>query len=122
MRYCKTCYRYFGDGVEFCLSDQSPAREIPSLPPVIEGKYRIERLIGHGGMGSVYRATHLTLERSVAIKILRPEFLANATARERFNREARAAARLKHPNVVTVYDSGHLPNGSAYLVMELIEG
>ncbi|MGH9751754.1 MAG: protein kinase domain-containing protein [Blastocatellia bacterium] len=122
MRYCHTCHRCFSDGVELCLFDQSPTREVESLPLIIEGKYRLDQLIAHGGMGSVYRATHLTLDRSVAIKILRPEFLADVTARERFNREARAAARLKHPNVVTVYDSGYLPNGSAYLVMELVEG
>lgn len=122
MRYCRTCRRCFGDGVEFCLFDQSPTRDVPALPLIIEGKYRLEQLIAHGGMGSVFRARHLTLERAVAIKILRAEFLADPTARERFNREARAAARLKHPNIVAVYDSGHLPNGSAYLVMELIEG
>jgi serine/threonine protein kinase len=108
--------------VEFCLFDHTLTRTASSLPLVIEGKYRLEQLIAHGGMGSVYRATHLTLEREVAVKILRAEFLADPTARERFNREARAAARLKHPNIVAVYDSGHLPNGSAYLVMELIEG
>ena len=122
MRYCRACHRCFGDGVEFCLFDQTPTREIASLPLIVEGKYRLEQLIAHGGMGSVYRATHLPLDRAVAIKILRSEFLADATARERFNREARAAARLKHPNIVAVYDSGHLPNGPAYLVMELIEG
>jgi serine/threonine protein kinase/ketosteroid isomerase-like protein len=108
--------------VEFCLFDHTLTRTASSLPLVIEGKYRLEQLIAHGGMGSVYRATHLGLERAVAIKILRAELLADTTARERFNREARAAARLKHPNIVAVYDSGHLPNGSAYLVMELIEG
>ncbi|MFN0110654.1 MAG: protein kinase domain-containing protein [Blastocatellia bacterium] len=122
MRYCRACHRCFGDGVEFCLFDQTATREVATLPLIVEGKYRLEQLIAHGGMGSVYRATHLSLERAVAIKILRSELLSDATARERFNREARAAARLKHPNIVSVYDSGHLPNGSAYLVMELIEG
>jgi serine/threonine-protein kinase len=122
MRYCQACHRCFGDGVEFCLFDHTLTRTASSLPLVIEGKYRLEQLIAHGGMGSVYRATHLGLERAVAIKILRAELLADTTARERFNREARAAGRLKHPNIVAVYDSGHLPNGSAYLVMELIEG
>ncbi|MEP7343179.1 MAG: protein kinase [Acidobacteriota bacterium] len=122
MRYCQACHRCFGDGVEFCLFDHTLTRTASSLPLVIEGKYRLEQLIAHGGMGSVYRATHLGLDRAVAIKILRAELLTDTTARERFNREARAAARLKHPNIVAVYDSGHLPNGSAYLVMELIEG
>jgi serine/threonine protein kinase len=127
MRYCQSCHRCFGDGVGFCLFDHTPTRAIESLPLVIDGKYRLDQLIAHGGMGAVYRATHLQLERAVAIKILRAEFLADPTVSERFNREARAAARLKHPNIVAVYDFGLLPgkvppNGGAYLVMELIEG
>lgn len=122
MRYCQACHHCFGDGVEFCLIDQTPTRIVESVPLVIDGKYRLERLIAHGGMGSVYRATHQSLDRAVAIKILRPEFLSDPTVSERFNREARAAARLKHPNIVAVYDFGLLPCGGAYLVMELIEG
>jgi len=122
MRYCQACHRCFGDGAEFCLFDQTPTFLVERLPVVIEGKYRLEQLIAHGGMGSVYRATHQQLERSVAIKILRAEFLADRVVAERFHREARAAARLKHPNIVAVYDFGMLPNGGAYLVMELIEG
>ncbi len=122
MRYCQACHRCFGDGVEFCLFDEIATHANNSLPLVIDCKYRLDQLIAHGGMGSVYRATHLQLERSVAIKILRAEFLADETVCERFNREARAAARLKHRNIVAVYDFGMLPNGSAYQVMELIEG
>jgi serine/threonine protein kinase len=122
MRYCQSCHRCFGDGVEFCLFDHTPTRANESLPIVIDGKYRLEQLIAHGGMGSVFRATHLQLDRAVAIKILRAEFLTDPTIRERFNREARAAARLKHPNIVAVYDFGMLAKGGAYLVMELIEG
>ena len=122
MRYCQACHRCFGDGVEFCLFDNMPTRANDSMPLVIDGKYRLDQLIAHGGMGAVYRATHLQLEREVAIKILRAEFLADSTVCERFNREARAAARLKHPNIVAVYDFGMLPSGGAYLVMELIEG
>jgi tRNA A-37 threonylcarbamoyl transferase component Bud32 len=123
MRYCQACHRCFNDGVEFCLFDQTPTCEVERLPILIEGKYRLEQLIAHGGMGSVYRATHLQLERAVAIKILRAEFLTDEKVIERFKREARAAARLKHPNVIAVYDFGLLPaNGDAYLVMELVEG
>jgi serine/threonine protein kinase/ketosteroid isomerase-like protein len=122
MRYCQSCHRCFGDGVEFCLFDHTPTRANDSLPIVIDGKYRLEQLIAHGGMGSVFRATHLQLDRAVALKILRAEFLTDPTIRERFNREARAAARLKHPNIVAVYDFGMLVKGGAYLVMELIEG
>jgi serine/threonine protein kinase/ketosteroid isomerase-like protein len=122
MRYCPSCYRCFSDGVNFCLFDHCSTFQVDSAPLLIDGKYRLERLIAHGGMGSVYRALHVQLDRAVAIKILRAEFLADATIRARFNREARAAARLKHPNIVAVYDFGELPSGSAYLVMELIEG
>jgi serine/threonine protein kinase len=122
MRYCQSCHRCFGDGVEFCLFDQTPTRANDVLPIVIDGKYRLEQLIAHGGMGSVFRATHLQLDRAVAIKILRAEFLTDPTISERFNREARAVARLKHPNIVAVYDFGMLFKGGAYLVMELIEG
>lgn len=122
MRYCQACHRCFGDGVEFCLFDHSPTQSVESLPLIIDHKYRLERLIAHGGMGAVYRARHLQLDRPAAIKILRAELLADPTVSERFNREARAAARLKHPNIVAVYDFGFLPNGGAYLVMELIEG
>jgi serine/threonine protein kinase len=122
MRYCQVCHRCFGDGAEYCLFDQTPTFLVDQLPVVIDGKYRLEQLIAHGGMGSVYRAVHQQLERNVAIKILRAEFLADQIIAERFNREARAAAKLKHPNIVAIYDFGFMLNGGAYLVMELIEG
>src|SRR5262249_46988394 len=122
MRYCQVCHRCFGDGAEYCLFDQTPTFLVDQLPVVIDGKYRLERLIAHGGMGSVYRAVHQQLERNVAIKILRAEFVADQVIAERFNREARAAAKLKHPNIVAIYDLGFMLNGGAYLVMELIEG
>ena len=122
MRYCQVCHRCFGDGVEYCLFDQTYTFLVEQLPVVIDGKYRLEQLIAHGGMGSVYRAIHQQLERQVAIKILRAEFLADRVIAERFNREARAVAKLKHPNIVAIYDFGSMPNGGAYLVMELIEG
>jgi serine/threonine protein kinase len=122
MRYCQVCHRCFGDGAEYCLFDQTPTFLVDQLPVIIDGKYRLERLIAHGGMGSVYRAVHQQLERNVAIKILRAEFLADQVIAERFNREARAAAKLKHPNIVAIYDFGFMLNGGAYLVMELIEG
>ena len=122
MRFCPGCQRCFHAEVQFCLYDQSPTRDVRDVPLVLEGKYRLERLIAHGGMGSVYRGLHEQLERPIAIKILRAEFLQDETIRARFHREALAAARLKHPNIIAVYDFGVLPNGGAYLVMELIEG
>jgi serine/threonine-protein kinase len=89
---------------------------------IIDGKYRVDALIGRGGMGAVYRARDLGLDRDVAIKIVRPDFTVSASARERFRREARLAARLQHPAIATVYDYGTLSDGSAYLVMEFVRG
>jgi serine/threonine-protein kinase len=88
----------------------------------IEGRYRIVRLIGLGGMGSVYRATRLLIGDEVAMKILHTERVSDPHAAERFRREAQAAARLKHPNVVSIYDVGITSDGLQYLVMELLEG
>jgi serine/threonine-protein kinase len=83
--------------------------------------YRIEERIGRGGMGLVYRAQHLNLGRRAAIKIIAPELAEASGFRERFNREARIAAALQHPNIVTVYDAGE-EDGLLYLAMQYIEG
>jgi serine/threonine protein kinase len=92
---------------------------------VIDGKYRIERQLGKGGMGTVYLATHIGTERPVAVKVIVPQFMERAEFVERFRREARAAGRLRHPNVVDVTDFGISEmSGSkvAYLVMEYLDG
>ncbi len=92
---------------------------------VIDGKYRIERQLGKGGMGTVYLATHIGTERPVAVKVIVPQFMERAEFVERFRREARAAGRLRHPNVVDVTDFGIAEmSGSkiAYLVMEYLDG
>lgn len=89
---------------------------------VIEQKYRIDGEIGAGGMGSVFRATRLMIGDAVALKILHPEQLRDPSMAERFRREAQAAAKLKHPNAVTIYDFGVAGDGTVYLVMELAEG
>lgn len=88
---------------------------------VLDGRYRIEAEIGSGGIGTVYRAIHLNLERPVAIKVLRPEFASESEFLARFDREARALSRLAHVNVVTVTDFG-VSEGFPYLVMELLSG
>ena len=80
------------------------------------GPYRIERLLGKGGMGEVFRGTDTRLDRPVAIKFSAQEFS------ERFEREARAISALNHPHICTLYDVGTLPSGSGYLVTELVEG
>ncbi|HEV2799831.1 MAG TPA: protein kinase [Pyrinomonadaceae bacterium] len=92
---------------------------------VLDGKYRLESLLGQGGMGAVYLATHLGTERPVALKLITPEFMRNDEFVERFKREARAAGRLRHPNVVDVTDFGFAQMGAqrvAYLVMEYLDG
>jgi serine/threonine-protein kinase len=89
-------------------------------PSQIAG-YRIEEVAGRGGMGVVYRAKHLHLGRTVALKLLNPELAASEEFRERFVREARAAAELEHPNIVPVYDAGEV-EGRLYLAMKFIEG
>ncbi len=92
---------------------------------VLDEKYRLERLLGQGGMGAVYLATHLGTERYVALKLITPQFMCNEEFVERFKREARAAGRLRHPNVVDVTDFGFSGEGVgrvAYLVMEYLDG
>jgi serine/threonine protein kinase len=92
---------------------------------VLDDKYRLERLLGQGGMGAVYLATHLGTERYVALKLIAPQFMRNEEFVQRFQREARAAGRLRHPNVVDVTDFGFASAGKepvAYLVMEYLDG
>ena len=92
---------------------------------VLDDKYRLERLLGQGGMGAVFLATHLGTDRYVALKLIAPQFMRNQEFVERFKREARAAGRLRHPNVVDVTDFGFSGNGAdrvAYLVMEYLDG
>src|SRR3989440_439541 len=92
---------------------------------VLDEKYRLERLLGQGGMGAVYLATHLGTGRYVALKLITPQFMRNEEFVERFKREARAAGRLRHPNVVDVTDFGFSGEGVgrvAYLVMEYLDG
>jgi len=92
------------------------------VPQLIAGRFRIEREIGTGGMGTVYLATHLDLERPVAVKIIRPEFAADADVSDRFLREARTMAKLRHPNAAMIFDAGNLPDGRYFIVMEFVEG
>jgi len=92
---------------------------------ILDDKYRLEQLLGSGGMGAVYLASHLGTARYVALKLIAPQFMRNEEFVERFKREARAAGRLRHPNVVDVTDFGfaRVTNGQvAYLVMEYLDG
>ncbi len=89
---------------------------------VVDGRYRLDSTLGRGGMGLVYRAHHIGLRRQVAVKILHPSLAASPEVRNRFEREALAVGKIDHPNCVSVYDSGRLPDGSLYLAMELLDG
>jgi len=92
------------------------------LGMIIDGRYRLDATLGRGGMGLVYRAAHVGLRRQVAVKILHPSLAASPDVRNRFEREALAVGKIDHPNCVSVYDVGRLPDGSLYLAMELLEG
>lgn len=102
----------------------------PTTPPamgvlpgdVIVGKYRVERILGQGGMGIVVAAVHVHLDERVAIKLLRPEGLAKTEAAERFMREAKAAVKIKSQHVAKVLDVGVMGDGRPYMVMEYLEG
>ncbi|MET0411079.1 MAG: serine/threonine-protein kinase, partial [Polyangiaceae bacterium] len=101
-------------------------RSVPSEPEVLPagfglGSYVIHSCIGRGAMGSVYRAEHSLLKKHVALKIMDPMLLSSTEARQRFLREAQAAAAIKHPNVVAITDTGVI-DGMPYLVMELLDG
>src|SRR4051812_5458793 len=89
---------------------------------VLAGKYRVERVLGEGGMGVVVAARHLQLDERVALKFMRPEALMNSEAVARFAREARAAVKIKSEHVARVSDVGTLENGAPYMVMEYLEG
>jgi serine/threonine-protein kinase len=89
---------------------------------VVNGKYRLVRILGDGGMGSVYEALHAVLGTRVAIKVLHPELARRTGLVERFLQEARVAAQIRSPHVVQVIDVDRTPDGHAYIVMELLEG
>ncbi|HEV2705057.1 MAG TPA: serine/threonine-protein kinase [Pyrinomonadaceae bacterium] len=92
------------------------------IPQIIAGRFRIECEIGKGGMGTVYRASHLGLERPVAIKVLKQEVASDPEVAERFMREARTMARLRHQRAAMIFDAGRLTDGRPFIVMEYVEG
>src|SRR5438105_15135220 len=131
MLECPRCGRQYPNEVLVCPSDHTPLQadatiadvpRDPLLGRVFEGKYRLDERLGGGGMGTVYRATHLLIDRPVALKVLSQRFVGDQTAQQRFRREARAAGRMQHPNAVTVTDFGATEDGWLYIVMELLEG
>ena len=92
------------------------------LGQVLAGKYRIDEKIDEGGMGCVYRATHVLMEKTIAVKVLHPALAADDKIVARFTREAKAASRISHPHAINVTDFGESENGIVYLVMEYLRG
>jgi serine/threonine protein kinase len=111
------------------LHDKTPkdpsaiaAKGIDPLIGKSAGNYRIEALIGSGGMGAVYRAFHPGLDRAAAVKVLRAELSEEPGLIERFFREAKATNQIRHPGIVDIFDLGSMDNGRCYMVMQLLEG
>jgi serine/threonine protein kinase len=97
-----------------------PAQDLTDV--LLDGRYRLVRLMGEGGMGQVYEGFHEALDRKVAVKVLLPRYAYEPKFRERFLREAKAASKVRHPNVVHILDFGDTPSGSVYFAMEFLEG
>jgi len=123
----RNCGRSLDQAQNFCggcgvsvLADADPSD--PYVGRLIDGKYLVEQLVGTGAMGVVYRAKQVSLNKRVALKILRRSLLGDATVALRFKQEARAASRLNHPNTIQILDFGELPDVGLYMTMEFVEG
>jgi eukaryotic-like serine/threonine-protein kinase len=117
---CPTCGDCYDSGTGRCRTEGAALATV-AAPRRLSGRYHVERRLDRGGMATVYVALDTTLERRVAIKLIRPDLIGSPGAAERFQREARAAAAFSHPNVVTVHDFG-VAGTHAFLVMELLDG
>ncbi len=112
-----------GSAVESVLKNILETRKAERLIGVeLDGRYRIEKQIGEGGMGVVFLARHMVIEKAVAIKVLRAEIATDEAVVKRFVQEARAASRIGHPNIIDVTDFGTTKDGLTYQVMEFLEG
>jgi serine/threonine-protein kinase len=118
---CPRCGICDDSGVSACERDGAALARI-RLPRVLAQRYRLERRLGRGGMGTVYEAADTALDRRVAVKVIREDLVGSASAADRFRLEARAAAGFSHPNVVTIHDFGVARETRAFLVMELLRG
>lgn len=124
---CPGCEQVFVDSAVFCPNDGKRLEDYEDeadsfIGMVLDGKYKIERLIGKGGMGNVYESKQLHMGLLVAVKILHPHLITDGTAVERFRREARSAHAVNHPNAISIMDFGVTTDNILYLVMELIDG
>src|SRR4051794_3808518 len=128
MRECPRCETCFEDDVSVCPADNNNTRQTLPGSTLLANRYQIKKRLGRGAMGQVYLALDKNLlTREVAIKTVRPDLLndedlQHGEAIQRFEREARTAASIRHPNVVDVTDFGQSPEGVFYLVMEYVHG
>jgi hypothetical protein len=122
LKECPRCGTCFDRAAAECPNDGAALSLTLPVDRTVDGVYRLDRRIGTGAMGAVYRATDLRLGRPVAVKLMVGSLFGNRAALRRFEREARAVARLSHPNIVAIHDFGAVAADGAYLVMELIEG
>jgi len=117
---CPGCGWCSGPESSLCEQDGTPLTVV-AAPRLLDGRYRLDRRIGKGGMGAVYAARDTALERDVAAKLIVEELIGSTSAAQRFRREAQAAAAFSHANVVTVFDYG-VAGARAFLIMELLRG
>ena len=124
MKKCPKCGVEYPDATTLCPADGIALEKDPdSLVGVtLAGKYRIDARLNEGGMGTVYRGTHVLMDKTVAVKVLRPSLAADEKIVARFSREARAASRISHPNALSVTDFGEDESGHVFLVMEFLSG
>ncbi|HSS21725.1 MAG TPA: protein kinase [Pyrinomonadaceae bacterium] len=124
MKACPKCGLEYPDTITLCPADgiALEKQDDALLGQTLAGKYRIEERLNTGGMGTVYRGTHVLMDKTVAVKVLRPSFAADEKIVARFSREARAASRISHPHAISVTDFGEDENGVVFLVMEYLNG
>ena len=124
MKKCPKCGKEYENANTLCPSDGEVLERVDDalLGQTLAGKYRIEELINEGGMGAVYRATHVLMDKVVAIKVLHPALAADDKIVARFSREAKAASRISHPHALNVTDFGEDEKGVVFLVMEYLKG
>jgi serine/threonine-protein kinase len=125
MKLCLVCHLNFPDEQETCPKDNMnlvPIAEDPLIGSVIQDRYKIESIIGKGSMGIVYKASQELIGREVAIKVLHAHLVSDGESLKRFHQQARAASRLNHPHIITLYDYGVLGSGQPYIVMDLLKG
>ena len=122
LKECPKCGACYDSTADRCKKDTAELMLTLPVERTLDGKYRLERALGRGGFGVVYEASDLRLQRRVAAKVMMGSAFGDVTALRRFEREARAAARIDHRHITRVHDYGAIGSGGAYLIMELVAG